>query len=223
MRRIGSWSLLGSVVLLLGLGSIGTVAGQESEAETPAFRGSMGAMLGGGLPNAYFAPECSDGSALGLFAAASRTFSSWVAASLGVQYVRDLGVGNCASARPRPPAPYTAEEVESEGSSAWAPMVSLYVGPEFGSGRVAARAVARVGVRSGLEQEAVVALGGEVQLGGRHGTRFVIGLDQWITDVAVRRILIQEEGGEVVLRDTRLESRTGDFAVVRLGLSFPLR
>jgi hypothetical protein len=141
------------------------VSGQENA--TPNMRLAFGPIVGGGLPDAYFAPECSDGGAAGAFFSAARQVHQWVALSVDAQYVRDIGVGNCAYAHggilPELPEPYTSAETRSEGPSVWAPMVSALIGAASQEGPVVARGVLRVGFRKGLSTESVVSLGAQLE------------------------------------------------------------
>lgn len=211
-------------LLLVGLAAAAArpMAGQVIESPTDDFRIELGMMLGAGLPSAYFAPECSDGVGLGGFASLVKPVNHWLDLSLDAQYQWDSGVGNCAVAQPAIPAPYTSREVVSEGSSTWAPMISIRAGPPLSGGVLMVRGVARLGIRSGLEREFLFVLGGEAKFGEEGALQLVLGFDHWFTDVKVRRTLLQEEGGEVVRQETTVSDESGDFGAVRIGLSVPV-
>lgn len=209
-------------LILVGLAvAARPMAGQVIESQTDEVRIELGMMLGAGLPGAYFAPECSNGVGLGGFASLVKPVNHWLDLSLDAQYQWDSGVGSCAAVHPAVPAPYTSREVVSEGSSTWAPMISIRAGPPLSGGVLTVRGVARLGVRSGLERELLFILGGEAKVGEGRALQLVLGFDHWFTDVKVRRTLLQEEGMEVVRQETTVSDESGDFGAVRIGLSFP--
>ncbi len=210
------------LALALLVGTAGGTEGQELAPGPSAWRVSVGGMAGSGLPGEYFFPECSGGGSLGAFASVARTLTPWAAASVGLGYMRDIGIGGCAFSLLPPPEPYTEQEYVSEGPSVWAPMISVLLGPTLLDGALSVRAVGRAGLRDGLDRTGVLALGGEALMGPATGARVIFGFERWFTEVAEDRILRRVEDGEVVLEDRTREYSSGNFNAVRLGVSLPL-